>query len=341
MPETEPYYVLLDANVWVTERLLQSSIGSALLYALTRAKASVLLPEIVELEVNRVLPELAERAVSIIGRETSLLRQLSGHTLLFTGPTALAIKEGIADRWNKLDGLLTRIPFTHEHARAALNRVIRKSAPCGENNEQFRDCCIWDAGLSVASERVVHFISGDSAFYEGRNRSSGLATALREELQAAKKEIRIYPALRDFLATLEGSAASIDEDAIGAAIVQAVTLRAREYAAEHGNFELAEAHMPRISGYATPKPSLIAVSFEVSFDLERGETRGETRARDDVTMTLKGVCSYDPTLMEVSEIEIREWSQFLKHGAGGFSGHSSGDRSGHWQYLPTHVRVIS
>ena len=38
MAETAPYYVLLDANVWVAERLLQSSIGSALLYALTGAK---------------------------------------------------------------------------------------------------------------------------------------------------------------------------------------------------------------------------------------------------------------------------------------------------------------
>jgi hypothetical protein len=72
-----PYCVVLDANVWVAERMLQSSIGNALLYALTEAKASIGLPEVVELEVNRVLPEMAERAVSLIGPEASLLRQLS------------------------------------------------------------------------------------------------------------------------------------------------------------------------------------------------------------------------------------------------------------------------
>jgi hypothetical protein len=30
-----------------------------------------------------------------------------------------------------------------------------------------------------------------------------------------------------------------------------------------------KAHSPKISGYATPKPSLVATSFEASFDLER------------------------------------------------------------------------
>src|ERR1700744_1666759 len=114
MPEAGPFQILLDTNIWVAERLLQSAIGNALLYALTGAKASILLPEVVELEVNRVLPEMAEKAVSVIGREASLLRQLSGHNLLFTGPSAAAIEDGIKDRWEKLDGILVRTPFTHE-----------------------------------------------------------------------------------------------------------------------------------------------------------------------------------------------------------------------------------
>ena len=76
MPNAAPYYVVVDSNIWVAERLLQSSIGSAFLYAVTGAKSSILLPEVVELEIARVLPDLAERAVGIIRRELSLLRQL-------------------------------------------------------------------------------------------------------------------------------------------------------------------------------------------------------------------------------------------------------------------------
>jgi hypothetical protein len=114
MSDLVPYYVLLDTNIWVAERLLQSSIGSALLYALTRNKSSILLPEVVELEIARVLPDMAERAVGRIRGDLSLLRQLSGHELSVAAPSALAIKDGIKERWSQLSDLRVRIPFTHD-----------------------------------------------------------------------------------------------------------------------------------------------------------------------------------------------------------------------------------
>ncbi len=66
MCDVAPYYVVVDANIWIAERLLQSSIGSAFLYAVTGAKSAILLPEVVELEISRVLPDMAERAVGVI-----------------------------------------------------------------------------------------------------------------------------------------------------------------------------------------------------------------------------------------------------------------------------------
>ena len=324
MSAPQPFYVLLDANVWVAERLLQSSIGSALLYALTGANALLLLPEVVELEVNRVLPELAEKAVTVIRRETSLLRQLSGHTLMFTGPSVGAIADGIKDRWEKLDGLLERIPFTNDQARAALHRVIRKAPPSGENNEQFRDSCIWEAALSAASNRPVHLVTADSAFYESRNRSAGLAAILKQELAQAEKDIRLYSDLKDFLAAVPANTPSIDEEAIGRAILEAVTPRAHEIASDKGNFTLAMDERafevggslrPRIRGYATPKPSLIAISFEVAFDLKSVERSanagGKTEAGPAAELTLRGVCSFDPNAKAISEVELREWSTAL------------------------------
>ncbi len=342
MPEAAlPFHVLLDANIWIAERLLQSAIGSALLYALTGAKASIILPEVVELEVSRVLPELAEKAVRVIGREASLLCQLSGHNLFFTGPSAVVIEDGIKDRWAKLAGVLVRVPFTHEQARSALNRVILKAPPSGENNEQFRDCCIWDAALFAASDRPVHLVTGDSAFYENRNRNSGLAASLQEELRDNLKDIHIYPALKDFLTAMGDRTSSIDEEAIGAAIVQSVTGRAHEIATDKGTFELGAVHKPKISGYATPKPSLIAISFEVVFDLELADARGETEDRDDAELSLKGVCSYDPSNREISEIEVREWSTHLKGRLGGWSTHSADRTAMERQYGPSRMRIIS
>jgi hypothetical protein len=342
MTASKSFHILLDANVWIAERLLQSAIGSALLYAVTGAKASIILPEVVELEVNRVLPELAEKAVAVIGREASLLRQLSGHNLFFTGPSAVAVKDGIKDRWEKLDGVLVRIPFTHEQARSALNRVIKKSAPSGENNEQFRDCCIWDAALSAASDRTIHLVTADTAFYESRNKNGGLAAPLLEELRDAKRDVRIYPGLKDFLTAMGDSTLSIDEKTIGAAIVQSVMERAYDIATDKGQFELGSPHKPKISGYATPKPSLIAISFEVVFDLKFVELRGETEDQDGAELSLRGVCSYDPNNGEISEIEVREWSTYLKGRHQGFLGVTSPDRVAmERQFGPSRMRVIS
>jgi hypothetical protein len=341
-----PYYVLVDANIWVAERLLQSSIGSAFLYSITGARSSILLPEVVELEVARVLPEMAERSVGIIKREFSLLRQLSGHNLMVTAPSALAIEEGIRERWTRLSGLLLRVPFTHDQAKSALQRVIGKVPPCGENNEQFRDCCIWETALSMSTDRAVHLVTADNAFYENRNTRAGFASALRAEIGA--KDIRIHTSLRDFLSATGSGATPIDETAISDAISKAILYQAQAIAAE-GNgmrtgeaFELGETHRPKISGYATPAPSLIAISFEASFDLERTVVEDEAESRDEATMTLKGVCSYDPTSKNISEIEIREWHKSLKSPSGAFWGTSSAPDKAlmNRQYGPGRLRHV-
>jgi hypothetical protein len=81
MTNSVPYCVVLDANVWVAERLLQSTMGSAVLYALTATNGIIGLPEVVELEVNAVLQGLAEKATDNIAKATQLLQQLSGHKL--------------------------------------------------------------------------------------------------------------------------------------------------------------------------------------------------------------------------------------------------------------------
>ncbi len=175
----------------------------------------------------------------------------------------------------------------------------------------------------MSTNRIVHLVTADNAFYENRNRAAGLVAALRAELAAAKREIHIYSSLKDFLATA-GSSAAIDEAAIGDAIVKAIVDRARELAAKNDvigmrpgpAFQLGNVYQPKISGYATPKLSLVAISFEASFDLDRIVVEDKTEVRDEAAMTLKGVCSYDPTTKTLSEIEIREWSMSGKSSSG-------------------------
>jgi hypothetical protein len=326
----------------ITELVCQNSLGSAVLYALAGSSAFIGLPEIVEMEVNRVLRGLAEKAVGRIRDDISLLRQLSGQRMTYYAPTSSAIRDGIEHRWAQLSGVLTRIPFSHEQAKSALRRVIQKSPPSGENNEQFRDCCIWEAALELSAERSVYLVTNDSAFYEGRAPARGLAEPLRQELAVSERYVRVYSSVRDFLATIDKTVAALDEASIGAAIIPAVTPRAHEIVRDAKNFELGPASHPRISGYATPQPSLVAVSFEISFKLKRVEVQHDQEQRSNATLHMGGVCSYDPNLNEVSEIEIREWSMNLGGSdERGWSGTSWTDpKSLEKQFSPSNIRSI-
>ncbi|MGO9451265.1 MAG: PIN domain-containing protein [Candidatus Binataceae bacterium] len=319
MKNAEPsYYVVLDANVWVAERLLRSSIGSALLLGLTSSRALLGLPEVVEMEVNRVFAQQAAQAIEAFRKNVNFLRQLSGQHSLHEIPTPQAIEEGLQHRWNELAGLLERRPFSFEVAKAALQRVIENMPPSGQNNEQFRDCCLWEASVSLAVDRPVHFVSNDSAFYENRDRNKGLVEPLRKEAESAGREIFIYPTIRDLLARIDRPVAVVDESAIAAAIVSAATPKARELAAIHAALHQLEGDpQTQIKGYATPKQSLVAVSFDVMFTLKSIEPIERAGDRSPAWLRVGGTCSYDPITGNVCDIEIGDYTVRTGNGAYG------------------------
>jgi predicted nucleic acid-binding protein len=52
-----PFLVVLDTNVFVSNNLLQTVAGSALIDLVVRGKGRILLPEVIELELKNVLGE--------------------------------------------------------------------------------------------------------------------------------------------------------------------------------------------------------------------------------------------------------------------------------------------
>ncbi len=324
-----PYFLILDTNAWVTERMLQSAVGNAILYALTADNAVIVLPEIVETEVGLVLGRLAGKATEDIRKNAELLRQISGHRkLLHPVPTINAIQDGIAKRWRELDGAIVRAPFDIEQARAALRRVLDHSPPSGENNEQFRDCCIWATALEFARTRTVHLVTSDSAFYRKGGKTE-IAEALQRELEEIKLDIKLHQSVERFLEKVsKGTIQELERNLICEAILEAVTPRAREIASERASsrtgrtFELGEMKTLAINGYATPKQSVVAVTFEISFNLNLFERDGQEESRLETNLSLEGSCSYDPGRHETSEVIIRSWSQSVK-GANSYHGDMS------------------
>jgi hypothetical protein len=321
MPHKFPFCVILDSNVWITERLLQTTIGSAALFAVSAGQALIAVPEIVELEVENILIQLGEKAVDDIRKSIALLKHLSGNPAMsFMAPNRDAVQKGMRARWEQLDGVIQRVAFTHDHARSALKRIIAKNLPSGDNNEQFRDCCIWQATLEVAEGGPVHLITNDSAFYEGRDRGRGLARQLEDEVKDKKLEVNIYSKIQDFLSMKKDSIATLDTDALAAKIMKAVIPVARKIVATNthikgrNDFVLGQPSPPRIQGFATPKPTVFAISFAIIFPL-----KNIAPDRDDATLNLEGTCSYVQTQNEVTEIEVNTWEISLTGSSTGWS----------------------
>jgi PIN domain len=261
------------------------------------------------LEVENILIQFGEKAVDDIRKSIALLKHLSGNQMLsFMAPNHEAIQNGMRARWTQLDGVIQRVAFTHDHARSALRRIITKSPPSGDNNEQFRDCCIWEATLEVAEGGPVHLITNDAAFYEGRDRARGLARQLEKKVRDKKLDVNIYSKIQDFLSMKKDFITILDTDALASKIMQAVLPAAREIVAMENDkgrndFVLGQPLPPRIQGFATPKPTVFAVSFEIIFPLQN---RAPKRA--DATLELEGTCSYVQSQGEVAEIDLNAWS---------------------------------
>jgi len=301
------FYVILDSNIWRSENFLQSAMGSALLYAVSGGKAAIVLPEIVELEVNNVMYENAKTTIAEIQRKIAQLGRLPGdlnRLMTFVAPDPSAVEAGVKARWEQLHGVITRVGFTYTHARQALDRILAKRSPSGQNNEQFRDCCIWEVTLEMARDHPVHLITNDSAFYVNRDS----ARSLEEEANQSSLSINLYRDIAHFLSGMKETISTLGEAKLASQIVIAVvpliteTIK-RINAGGRYNFVVANPSTPQIQGFSTLKPNILAVSFKVSFGLQNLIPEGS-----DATLTIEGTCAYDAQNNDgVSEIEIDIW----------------------------------
>jgi PIN domain len=320
---TTSFFVLLDANVWVSERLLTTTVGSALIYAVSASGATIVVPEIVELEVSCVLHEHAEQAVENIRKATALLKQLTQNPQMsLIVPNRSGIEKAMRARWEDLQGAIRRIEFSHDHAKRALNRILAKRPPSGQNNEQFRDCCIWEAALDFAKEGPVHLITNDSAFYENRDRNKGLPILLREELECCNSTVTVYQSISHFLAEVKETVSEVDQalvsEKITASIGPSVNYIMERINRRNDNFALGKMLGLRIKGFATPKPYIVAVSFTIGFDLVNLSDRIK-----DATLTVEGTCSYDAQGNDaLSEVDIISWTASLKRSGDGWQSES-------------------
>jgi hypothetical protein len=292
---------VLDTNVFVSNNLLQTVAGSTLVDLVIRARGRILLPEVVELELKNVLGqrlvEGAEKAAGHIRGLEAIIRRN-----LFKAPDANELRAAIDQRLSELDPLILRPPFTLDVARAALMRVIEGRPPCGSNNEQFRDCCIWEHCLRLGEHYEVHLVTGDGDFYQGRKPDNGLAEHLRSELKSAKASVSAYPTLPKLIEHLGPSVPADDEEALGRRIAE-VAREPLGSLAGTGGFILGDLMKSRVSVTPIRGPLNLLATFDLTYSLTN-KMEQDAEARLNPELTASGSCALSGAERSISDLRL-------------------------------------
>ncbi len=123
-------YIIFDTNVWLAELALNSAAGAAVRFYVRQNDATVVLPEVVRLEVERNLTRrLSELAETIRTNHRQLLAvfgTLKEVVLPSEGDIRKKVSEIVAD----LDVPTKHVAFSLDAARSSFWKVIDKVPPC-------------------------------------------------------------------------------------------------------------------------------------------------------------------------------------------------------------------
>jgi PIN domain len=251
--------IALDANIWISERLLRSATGAAFLHAIRRTKTRLLLPDVTRLEILVGVERAGTEAVKKVTSGFTTIQSLSGSRPDYHLPSPEDLRRAAEDRLGELDELLVNATVTMEHHNRALARVLEHRPPA-ETREQYRDCLLWEMLLDHHKGSSV-LVSADTDFADKRSSQQGLAAALRQE---CGDEVAYFSSLADCLRAMEPQVPPMDMEAIRDAIVAEVLPEASARAQATG-FQLGQQKDSSIELYATEDVGGTAAVFELVF----------------------------------------------------------------------------
>ena len=261
-------YFIFDTNIWMKTNLMRSSVGSALILNIDLASAKIGLPEVVREEtmqnlIHRGL-EHAERIHDSWSAICRIAPRLDDDWPYV--PDEKSLRSYLNERWEKLSPIIELFPTKPQHTMGAYRRVLKREAPNGPKDQQFKDSVIWECLLDLAEHSEVIFISADKGFYEGRRYEHGLARNLATELEEEGRSIRIHPDVSIVSAELEQSIPTIDFEKLKESIVKLNCSRWSESASEK-DFEIGDRTDFELVTIPLGKTSELALQFSVEFNL--------------------------------------------------------------------------
>lgn len=298
---SSPIILVLDANIWIRERMLRSSLGAALLYVIRKLGAKIVLSEVTKAEVVKGIVKAGIDSVQKIQKAFVTIQTITGSRPDYNLPTPQEFEKSADGRLNELSDILFPVDLSFENMKSALTRVLNESTP-NARKEQFRDSLLWEIALGFAETFVVHFITEDSDFYQDGATEKGLAQDLIREMKENNLKITTYKDISTFLKSVSEKIFPPEPDKLASAIDEALHGTLIEYA-NNKAFHLESMVSHEIDSYLTEQKDVLTIAFRLDYkiaDIQLPE--GTVLPAGSLVVT--GNCSADSTSEEISGIQL-------------------------------------
>lgn len=253
----------LDANVWLSERLLRSATGAAFLHALRRLGGRIVLPSSTREEVLSGVARFETETVDRINASYTKWRTFVGSTPKYSVPASGSFRTAAEERFATLGELLLPVELELRHFQSALERVNGHRPPAA-TREQFRDCLLWEVLLEQAVDKRA-LVSADKDFIEKGRGTGKLAAELEAECNGG---IRLFGSLAEALLAVQSQAPAADYEGAIESITQSLLPVAREYE-EAQAWILGDRVEANVKLFATEDPNETAAVFDLTFNGSR------------------------------------------------------------------------
>ena len=294
--------IVFDTNIWVSQLGLNSEAGVAVRFYIKQKGASVVVPEVVRLELERNFTcQLHHLKKTIVDSHRKLLT-VFGKLKEVVLPSEDELNNKASDILNSLDVPIQEIPFSFDAARSSFLKIIDGQPPSSNKNQQFKDGVIWANCLELLHESDVYFVTEDKSFYQDRDYGNGPALNLQEETEKYPNKLTLISSLEKLLDDIRADV-DIDGNSLIKGIFEASGDRIYEVL-NKAEFSLGETPTITINLFLTEKSSQLYMEFEISYECSDKTEQGRINA----SLGLKGTGLYETEKEEFLKVSLTYFS---------------------------------
>jgi len=187
-------FVVLDSNVWISQRGMKSNQAIEALEFMRRRGATLVVPDVVQREVAIKLREDLRLHKKKIGDSARYISTVLTEINNIELPTSEEIEDCLRALFDDTGVPVRSIQLSLDAAESSLDKILHKLQP-SDKAEQFTDGVIWANCLQLLEESDVYLVSKDKAFYRNYEYSDGLAPTLEDEARHYSNSLHLCSGL--------------------------------------------------------------------------------------------------------------------------------------------------